>query len=219
MGAADFLRTYSVSEIEKFALIQLQILKQLGHFSIPVDIEAIVENSGIEIDVMRGLKAHHNIWGMIAVDLDTAGLIILVDDKLLDLDSLAKIYRMTVAEEFAHSLLHEKAIKNIRSIKDFRALHNHPDWHKHDRNAKRLAAALLMPSENILNDSRALYKELVAITGYDSSEAIKKYLANILAEKYEVSLYAMKIRLSEWPIKVTEKIDQALQNKLDFFLD
>ena len=126
---------------------------------------------------------------------------------------------MTVAEEFAHSLLHEKAIKNIRSIKDFTALHNHPDWHKHERNAKRLAAALLMPSENILNDSRTLYKELVAITGCDSSETIKKYLANILAEKYEVSLYAMKIRLSEWPIKVMDKIDQALQNKLDFFLD
>lgn len=216
MGAADYLQTYTAVELERFARQQLQELKKLRHFSIPVDIEAIVENLGIEIEVKRGLKEHHNTWGMIAIDLDTNGLVILVDDKLLDLDHLRRIYRMTVAEEFAHSLLHKNAIENIRSIEDFTALQNHPEWHKHDRNAKRLAAALLMPVEYVLNDSRGLYKQMVEIAGYGAPEIVKKYIANELAEKYEVSVRAMKIRLSEWPIRVMEKIDQAVRDGLDF---
>jgi hypothetical protein len=158
MGASDSLRTYTLSELERIAQQQLQELKRLGHFAIPVDIEAIVERLDIEIDVKRGLKEAHNIWGMVAVDLDTDGLIILVDDTLLDTDRLRNLYRMTVAEEFAHSLLHKKAIKKIKTVEDFKALQNHPDWHKHDRNAKWLAASLLMPSESMLNDSRELYR-------------------------------------------------------------
>lgn len=216
MGAADHLKTYTAAELERFARQHLQELKKLRRFSIPVDIEAIVENLGIEIEVKRGLKEHHNIWGMIAIDLDTTGLVILVDDKLLDLDHLRKIYRMTVAEEFAHSFLHKNAIENVRSIEDFEAFQNHPEWHKHDRNAKRMAAALLMPAEYVLNDCRKLYKQMIEIVGYGDPESIKKYIANELAEKYEVSVHAMKIRLSEWPIKVTEKIGQAIQDKLDF---
>ena len=216
MGAADYLETYTAAELERFARQQLQGLKKLRHFSIPVDIEAIVENLGIEIEVKRGLKEHHNIWGMIAVDLDTNGLVILVDDKLLDLDHLRKIYRMTVAEEFAHSLLHKNAIENVRSVEDFTALQNHPEWHKHDRNAKRLAAALLMPAEYVLNDSRRLYKQMVEIAGYGSPEIIKKYIANELAEKYEVSVQAMKYRLTEWPVNVDGKVDLAMRDKLDF---
>jgi len=216
MGAGDYLQTYTAEELERFAQQQLKDLEKLRHFSIPVDIEAIVENLGIEIEVKRGLKEGHHIWGMIAVDLDTTGLIIFVDDKLLDLDHLRKIYRMTVAEEFAHSLLHGNAIKEIKTVEDFKALQNHSDWHKHDRNAKRLAAALLMPVECVLADSRDLYKQMVEIADYGDPESIKKYMANVLAEKYDVSVYAMKIRLSEWPIKVTDKIDRAMKDGLNF---
>ena len=83
MGAADYLNTYTVTELECLARQQLHDLKERRHFSIPVDIEEIVENLGIEIEVRRGLKDNHHIWGMVAVDLDTNGLVILVDDKLL----------------------------------------------------------------------------------------------------------------------------------------
>ena len=53
MAAADYLRTYTAQELERFAQQQLQELKRLGHFAIPVDIEAIVEKLNIEIDVQR----------------------------------------------------------------------------------------------------------------------------------------------------------------------
>lgn len=217
MDVDSHLRTYSAAELERLASQQLQQLKDLQNFTIPVDIEAIVEKfHKIVIDVKRGLKEHHNIWGMVGPDLDTGDIVILVDDQLLDLDHLYKIYRMTIAEEFAHVLLHSDAIRKAKSIEDFIALQNHSDWDKHDRNAKRLAAALLMPVENVLNDSRRIYKQMVAIAGYEKPEVIKKLMASKLAESYEVSAPTMKFRLGEWPIRVTEKIDRAMQNKLEF---
>ena len=73
-----------------------------------------------------------------------------------------------------------------------------------------------MTWENVLNDSRILYKELVTIAGYGDPKAIKKYMVNKLAETYEVSPSTMEYRLGEWPIKVIEKIDQAMRYKLDF---
>jgi len=216
MGASDCLRTYTVPELERIAQQQLQKLKKLGHSAIPVDIEVIVEQAEIEIDVKRGLKEVHSIWGMVAINLDTDSLIILVDDTLLDSDRLCNLYRMTVAEEFAHSLLHGNAIKEIKTVEDFKALQNHPDWHKHDRNAKWLAASLLMPSESTLNDSRELYGQMVTIAGYKNPEVIKKYIANDLTKRYEVSPQAMKYRLEKWPIEVMDKIDRAMKNGLDF---
>lgn len=214
MNPANYLQTYSVKQLERIAREQLKKLRDL---TIPVDIETIVEDfHKIDIDVKRGLKEHHHLWGMVGTDLDTGDIVIVVDDQLLDLDHLYKIYRMTIAEELAHVLLHRGAIKKVKNIEDFKALQSHSDWDKHDRNAKRLAAALLMPAENVLNDSRELYKQMVGIAGYDKPEVIKKCIANKLAEDYEVSVYAMKLRLGEWPIRVTEKIDQAMQDKLDF---
>ena len=47
-------------------------------------------------------------------------------------------------------------------------------------------------------------------------EVIKKYMANDLAKRYEVSVQAMKIRLGGWPVKVMERIDQAMINGLNF---
>src|SRR3972149_9457994 len=137
MNPADYLRTYQISELERIAYKEV---KKLGDkFTIPVDIEKIVENfHSIEIDIHRGLKDNHQIWGMIGKDLDSGKFTILVDDTLLDFDHLYKRYRMTVAEEFAHILLHKEAIEQIKNIEDFKSLHNHGNWYLHERNAKWL---------------------------------------------------------------------------------
>ena len=120
---------------------------------------------------------------------------------------------MTVAEEFAHGLLLGDAIRAVTSTEE---LQKHPDWHIHDRNAKRLAAALLMPAVNIAKDARAYYTDLVNITGFADPDSVKKYLVKQMAERYDVSLASMRFRLNEWPIKVFDKIDQAMKDKLDF---
>ena len=217
MLPSKYLRMYKAGQLEAIAREQIQNLKKQGLFSIPVEIELVVEKlHGIQIDVQRGLKESHHIWGMIGHDKDTDTFLILVDENLFDLDSLHRLYRMTVAEEFAHCVLHAEAILAVKSTDDFIALQQHTDWHTHDRNAKRLAAAILMPAENILNDAREYYKEIIEIAGFGDSDAVKKYLVKRLIEKYDVSPAAMKFRLGEWPIKIFDKIDQAMKDGLDF---
>ena len=206
--------TYTANQLEAIAREQIQNLKKQGLFSIPVDIELIVEKlHGIQIDVQRGLKEIHNIWGMIGHCKETDKLLILIDENLFDLDSLHHLYRMTVSEEFAHSLLHGDAIRATTKTQE---LQKHPEWHIHDRNAKRLAAAILMPAENVVEDAREYYKELVEIAGFSDPSAVKKYLVKRLSEEYDVSPTTMNIRLNEWPIKIFDKIDQAMKEGLDF---
>ena len=215
MQPSKHLRKYTANQLEAIAREQIQNLKKQGLFSIPVDIELVVEKlHGIQIDVQRGLKeGHHNVWGMIGPCKETNKLLILIDENLFDLDSLHHLYRMTVAEEFAHSLLHGDAICAVTSTQE---LHKHPDWRIHDRNAKRLAAAILMPAENVVNDSREYYKELIGIAGFGDPSAVKKYLVKRLSEEYDVSPTTMEIRLNEWPIKIFDKVDQAMKEGLDF---
>ena len=216
MNPTDYLRTYDIPELERIAHEEL---RKLHNITIPVDIENLIEQvyqDEIEIDVKRGLKEHFNIWGMVGPELDQGKIIIFVDDQLLDLDHLYKIYRMTVAEEFAHILLHRKVIEKVKNIEDFKAIQNHPNWHEHDRNAKWLAAALLMPRGYILDDSRKLYKQLVSTASFGDPTAIKKYIRNLLADQYHVSVSSMEYRLANWPVNVMDKIDQAMRDKLDF---
>ena len=215
MNPADQLRTYQVAELERIAYAEL---KKLGaSLTIPVDIDQIVENfHDIDIDVRRGLKSNYHTWGMVARDLDKDKLIIFVDDILLDSDHLRNIYRMTIAEEFAHVLLHREAIEKVENIEDFKTLHNHGSWYKYERNAKWLAAAILIPCEHILSDSRALYKKMVCAVSFGNPEAIKKKLAGVMADRYEVSVSAMTYRISNWPVDAWKKIDAAVKDQLEF---
>jgi Zn-dependent peptidase ImmA (M78 family) len=73
-----------------------------------------------------------------------------------------------------------------------------------------------MPSESLLHDSRELYSQMVTVAGYNNPEVIKKYIANDLAKRYEVSAQAMKFRLEKWPVEVMDKIDRAMKDGLDF---
>lgn len=83
MGPARHLKTYNIKQLERIAWEQL---KRLQWLTIPVDIERIVEETPkIVIDVKRELKETHHIWGMVAVNIDNKNLVILVDEKLMDL--------------------------------------------------------------------------------------------------------------------------------------
>lgn len=213
MDPVDHFSTYTLPELEQIAANQL---KSLGdNLTIPVDIEDIVEQCGIDLDIKRGL-ADRVMMGTIGTNLDTGKFIIKIDEYLFEARHLQRICRMTIAEEFAHFLLHRKTIENVKTDEDAIALKNHPHWRKCERNAKWLAAALLMPAGHVLKDSRELYKQLVSSAGFGNPTAVKKYIRNLLADKYDVSVSAMNYRLEKWPVKVMGKIDQAMQNKLDF---
>ena len=51
---------------------------------------------------------------------------------------------------------------------------------------------------------------------YSNPAAVQKWVVSKLADKYDVSFMSMQFRLNEWPIKVLEKIEDAMRGHLDF---
>ncbi len=76
-----------------------------------------------------------------------------------------------------------------------------------------------MPSYLVIQDAREKYRLIVNEVGFGDAVAIKKYVAELLSREYQVSSEAMRYRLNEWPIKIMEKIDEAVKEQLNFLPD
>lgn len=217
----DKLRTYNISELERIAV---SYLKDNGHSgSVPVDIDELLEKvPGVDLDIYPALAANHGLLGMAGVD-DDGVLTVYIDDKLADRSSALRRYRMTVAEELAHIILHRDAIEAVREPAHFKALHSHPEWYRCERNAKWLAAALLMPADHLIRDSSEQFQQIMRALAkvepepiMPSSDTIVKHMGGRLADKYLVSAQSMGYRLNDWPVEVTSKVDNAIRDGLDF---
>jgi hypothetical protein len=205
---------YTVREIE---LRAAQFLREkLGSdLEIPIDIDLLLERvHGVDLDVWPGLKANHGLLGLVARDPADGLLYVFIDEHLADSQPMR--YRMTVAEELAHVLLHRNVIEQVRDPQGFRELHSHPRWYEMERNAKRLAAALLMPGSTVTQEAESLFPRLVHVCGFADAEAVKRTMAAHLAKLFEVSTQAMTIRLGEWPVRVMERVGQAIQDERDY---
>ncbi|MDH4203259.1 MAG: ImmA/IrrE family metallo-endopeptidase [Phycisphaerae bacterium] len=215
---ADLLHRYELPELERIA----QSFHDGVGFSIPVDIENILEKQdGIDLDVWPKLAANHKLLGWTGIYTDRPGIIfVFIDDDLADDASMESRYRMTVAEELGHILLHKEAIEAVTDPADFKAIQQHPNWHYYERNAKWLAAALLMPAENLIKDARSLYEKIITSLPseykYSNPAAIKNKLISLLAKRYKVSPQSMEYRLKNWPVKILEKVDEAMKERLTF---
>lgn len=213
---ADLLKSYTVAELERIA----SGFHPSNNINIPVDIDLLLEQTpGVDLDCCRGLKDNHGLLGMAGTS-DGGALVVYIDDFLMDHDASIRLYRMTVAEGLAHIILHRNAIEAVRDPSDFLALHNHPRWYEFERNAKRLAAALLMPAANLIQDSQSFYRTM--ITNWPSGESwpslpvVMNTLAGHLADRYVVSVATMKYRLNEWPVKVEERVKKSLESGVPF---
>jgi hypothetical protein len=171
----DKLPTFTVRELEARAGKYLS-----DHFGpavpIPVDIDLLVEREGIDLDEWPKLRTNHGIEGGVWRDVDTGGLVIYVAEELMSDESPRGYgrYRMTVAEELAHIHLHRPVIEAIDTPARFRELQNHPQWGDLERDAKRYAAALVLPGRELSASTARVYAELVRHAGTDNVEAVKK---------------------------------------------
>jgi hypothetical protein len=215
MQPSNYLRTYTVTELERIAHDFLRSLPR--PVSVPIDIDYLVEQlPSADLDHYPCLRDNHQLDGMVGVDLETGEIVIYIDETLATSETFLRRYRMTVAEELAHLILHRKAIEAVTNPADFHELRNTPNWYEYERNAKKLAAMLLMPYEFVQEYSRHLYHKFVEQAGFENPSAIKNFLAAKLADIFEVSLQAMTNRLNERFVKVFDKIDQAMKEGLDF---
>ncbi|MDI6760199.1 MAG: ImmA/IrrE family metallo-endopeptidase [Candidatus Brocadiaceae bacterium] len=202
---------YTVFKIEPLA--HQFLLEKYGPIvSIPVDIDFLIEQeSNVALDYKANLK-DRGVFGVIYKE--GRHFKIIIDEWVAD--KRPNLYRFTVAEELGHLRLHRPLLEQINSVEEAVSLQSWRGYSRIDRNAKRFAAAILMPSPYIEKDSGCIYKELVGRVGFRDPDAIIKYLVDRLRRKYEVSSEAMQHRLGEWPMRITERIQLAINERLDF---
>lgn len=204
---------YSVPEVERRAETLLR--DRCGWPpSLPVDIESLVDREpGVLLDILPGLQKLCGVAGLARYEPDTDTMRVIIDAEVADHPSDA-FYRFTVAEEFAHVLLHRDLMAQVQTLEDLLALHAWRGYHEIDRNAKRLAAALLMPTITVSREARALYPRLVKLVRFGDPAAVQAHLAERVARLHGVSPAAMRHRLKEWPLRITQKVERAMRERL-----
>jgi Zn-dependent peptidase ImmA (M78 family) len=150
---------------------------------------------------------------MVARNPETGELFVYIDDDLADYRP--NRYRFTVAEELAHIVIHRWQIDAVTTPEDFRELMALQIGEQMERNAKRFAAAVLMPHLCVDRMARQMYPRLVERVGFTNPDVVKKYLAAWLAKQFEVSVESMTYRLREWPVRIMDRIDEAMRNRFD----
>jgi hypothetical protein len=62
--------------------------------------------------------------------------------------------------------------------------------------------------------ARTLYAQLVKVAGFGDPAAILAHLEERLARLHAVSAAAMRHRLREWPLRITQKVERAMKEGL-----
>lgn len=179
---------------------------------IPVDIDYLVESEpGVSLDVMRGLKSTYGVAGAVLTHPQEGRFTVLIDADVAD--GPPAFYRFTLSEEFGHLVLHRSVLQGITTLEQVIRLHESAEYYDTlDRNAKRFAAAVLMPAARIRQDAGAVFTALRAAKLEE--ETLTTKLTVQLAQRYGVSVAAMRHRLGEWPVNVSAAIRQAFARGL-----
>lgn len=163
-----------------------------------VPIEKIIDAYGIDIDYQYLTKNGEKVLGkLICIDgitpyydidekkyllLEVKANTIFIETRLADDENSNGRYRFTLAHELAHWILHRESIIKQNSEAAFvDEIHNS----QMEKQADYFASALLMPPVAV---KRAFFS--LRGNGYSRQDVI-----GIMAQKFEVSKQAMKIRL------------------------
>jgi hypothetical protein len=155
-----------------------------------VDIELLVESCGIRIESFHNLRCK---WDTYAFP-DVTGRFIFVDVDLMDDPAEEKKFRFTLAEEFAHVLIHTTLFASCRTAEDRLSLHRRLGEElvdRLDRQARALAGALLMPAS--VFDPRV--EELATTCRNSRGEIDVEKLAQTLTRDFDVNYRAARKRL------------------------
>ncbi len=180
--------------------------------SIPVDIDFLVETEpGVTLDTLRGLRSQFRIAGLTLAHPAEKRFTVYIDQDVAD--GLPAFYRFTVAEEFAHLVLHQSLLLGVKTLEDAVRLHESPAYYgDFDRNAKWFASAILMPEDLLREDARTIF---AGLRGTVRDEGVLRNRLTIrLAQRYNVSEPAMRYRLQHWPLKTYDAIRQAFERGL-----
>lgn len=206
---------YRVWEIEREAA---QVLRAAYPDGLPkdyIDIEWVVEATvGLEIVPIPGLRRSWSVEGVICCYAD-GGFCIVIDQDLLN--RKPNRCRFTLGEELGHYVLHGDHLPKVQdhagAIRAYRDLEN---WNEADRNARRFAAAILMPMQTLNPNAAEVYTTLVRAAGFGDPDAVRNHMAAELGRRYAVSAQAMGYHLTEGRDPISARIDAAIQERLDW---
>jgi len=204
---------YPVWEIERQAGELLQQAYPEGIPESAIDVEWLIEAVvGLQIVPIPGLKRGWDIPGVLC-RLGRGEFCVVVDCDVMDYKP--NYYRFTLGEELGHYVLHRKHLPRVRghdeAIEAYRKLNEWPVLH---RNARKFAAAILVPMRTLAPNAQRFYADLVKRVGFADPEAVRKYLSVRLARPYEVSSESMGYRLREYPERLAARVDKALEERL-----
>ena len=207
---------YRVKEIEAEAWSLLNYI--YGTFiPVPIDVEYILEQHPCveDLDLIKGLQDKFGISGIV-FRLKNDKFLIPIDADIADQSPY--YYRFTVAEELSHITLHRDIVNETDSIEKAIKLRSDLQYRIMDRNAKRFAAALLMPNRLIIEDGEKLYHEVILRYDFQPANKILKKMIETLRKKYDVSRKAMVYRLNEWPIKIIDRVEFSIMKESEVLL-
>ena len=113
---------YTVAQLEQRAEL---LLKQRCGWppEIPVDIELLVEREpGMLLDILPGLQEIAGVAGFVRYESKIKNFRLIIDADVAD-HPAASFYRFTVAEEFAHVMLHRQVMDQVSTLDDLNSLH------------------------------------------------------------------------------------------------
>ncbi len=206
-------RRYRNAEIE---VITAKILNEAypASVSIPIDIDWLAESNDLVDDIVPAalLEDHFKVAAALTTKRN-GHFDILVDEDTLNQQRARANF--SIAHELGHIVLHPKVCGSCHTIEDSIVLRNRitKAYSYIERNANYFAGAILMPRRNLPEDAAKLYEGLVRLYGY-AGNLIPSKLCSRLAERYNVNLQPMEIRLRE--LNLQKKILFALRSNCPF---
>jgi Zn-dependent peptidase ImmA (M78 family) len=166
-----------------------KLLGDLNKLRVPVDVAALIKAQSITLVELP----HENP--------DLSGAIIKSGGKSLIVvnfkDSESR-KRFTMAHELGHHFLHHSQdvfVDRTNSLSVHYRKKQHA-YDKHEVEANVFAAELLMPEELVRKDFSSLFSSFKSSLGRVAGDQIE-FITKALAEKYHVSMEAMRIRIEQ----------------------
>ncbi|MBM4034930.1 MAG: ImmA/IrrE family metallo-endopeptidase [Planctomycetes bacterium] len=211
------VREYPVWEIEEKAESLLrEAYRTVYPYTVPataVKVDWVAERTlGLSFRSVPGLRSL-GVDGLLLLDRDGRPAIV-VDRGLFDHLNEHR-YRFTVAEEVGHYVLHFRGLPRVATPADAIRLYlSIENRSTAERNAKRFAAALLMPMESFERQAAGIYAGVRESPTGNTGEELVDRLVALLVKIFRVSPEAVRYRLTEYPARLMDRIQIALREGL-----
>lgn len=184
----------------------------VGKRIIPTDIEVLIEKSGIIIEAIDDLRKDFSVKGLVAKDVKDDGMVkIFIDARHYEEDTFE--YKFTLAEEFAHILLHMDFYEGISGVEDYIKKYNtisDEDYRKYEQQARNLASFLLLPEKEFNEEVIAFIDtniEGYKVFNFQSAEDFSDKISNLISKKFELSHHVIyRTIVSRYPNRAIDII-------------